>query len=98
MAKQTTGVDTMGYKTRDMAYAAMGLLSYRLNPNDSDKVFQAIARLSIVYDSSQLLERLLCLWPDPKTPKVDIPPKLASAGSERILRSIAVKDQYGTHL
>ncbi|KAJ5284598.1 hypothetical protein N7505_002578 [Penicillium chrysogenum] len=98
MATQTTGVDTMGYTTSDMAYAAMGLLSYRLNPNDSDSIFQAIARLSIVNDSNQLLERLLCLWPDPKNPTVDIPPKLASAGCERILRNIADEDQYGTHL
>ncbi|OQE15993.1 hypothetical protein PENFLA_c029G08565 [Penicillium flavigenum] len=98
MARQTTGVDTIGHTTRDMAYAAMGLLSYRLTPNDSDNVFQAIARLSIVNDSNQLLERLLCLWPDPKSPTVDTPPKLASTGSERILRNIADKDQYGTHL
>ncbi|KAJ5588129.1 hypothetical protein N7537_010807 [Penicillium hordei] len=98
MAKQTTSVDTKGYTTRDMAYAAMGLLSYRLTPNDSDTVFQAIARLSIVNDSNQLLERLLCLWPSPKSLTVDALPALAPAGSETILRNIADQDQYGTHL
>ncbi|KAJ5516213.1 hypothetical protein N7527_007773 [Penicillium freii] len=99
MAKQTTGrVDIKGYTTSDMAYAAMGLLSYRLNPNDSDTAFQAIARLSIVNDSNQLLERLLCLWPSPKNPTVETLPTLAPAGSETILRNIADQDQYGTHL
>ncbi|CAI7635239.1 unnamed protein product [Penicillium viridicatum] len=98
MAKQTTRVDIKGYTTSDMAYAAMGLLSYRLNPNDSDTAFQAIARLSIVNDSNQLLERLLCLWPSPKNPTVETLPTLAPAGSETILRNIADQDQYGTHL
>lgn len=97
MAKQTTSVDTKGYTTRDMAYAAMGLLSYRLTPNDSDTVFQAIARLSIVNDSNQLLERLLCLWPSP-SPTEDTLPTFAPTGSETILRNIADQDQYSTHL
>ncbi|KAJ5511522.1 hypothetical protein N7453_003625 [Penicillium expansum] len=98
MAMQTTSVDTQGYETKHMAYAAMGLLSYRLTPNDSDNVFQAIARLSIVNDSNQLLERLLCLSPDPKHSTKDRLPILAPAGSQAILRNIADKDQYGTHL
>ena len=98
MAKQTTSVDTKGYTTRYMAYAAMGLLSYRITPNDSDTVFQAIARLSVVNDSNQLLERLLCLWPSPKNPTVDTLPTFAPAGSETILHNIADQDQYGTHL
>ncbi|CAI7661159.1 unnamed protein product [Penicillium palitans] len=98
MAKQTTSVATKGYTTRYMAYAAMGLLSYRITPHNSDNVFQAIARLSIVNDSNQLLERLLCLWPSPKNPTVDTLPTFAPAGSETILHNIADQDQYGTHL
>ncbi|CAI7624937.1 unnamed protein product [Penicillium glandicola] len=98
MAQQTTGINIKGYTTRDMAYAAMGLLSYRLTPNDTDNVFQAIARLSIVNDSNQLLERLLCLSPSPKNPTVDTLPGLAPASSDTILRNIADQDEYGTHL
>jgi hypothetical protein len=100
MARQTTSIDTQGYTTRDMAYAAMGLLSYRLTPNDSDNTFQAIARLSLVNDSNQLLERLLCLWPYPQKnpPPIQTQLDYASAGSETLLRNIADRDQYSTHL
>lgn len=100
MSRQTTSIDTQGYTTRDMAYAAMGLLSYRLTPDDSDNTFQAIARLSLVNDSNQLLERLLCLLPYPETnpPLVNTQLDYVSAGSETLLRNIADKDQYSTHL
>ena len=47
MAQQSTGKDTQGYTTADMAYAAMGLLSYRIIPNPTDSPFQAIARPAI---------------------------------------------------
>ncbi|KAJ5211325.1 hypothetical protein N7491_011145 [Penicillium cf. griseofulvum] len=98
MATQTTGIDTRGYTTKDMAYAAMGLFSYRLTPNDSDNVFQAIARLSLVNDSNQLLERLLCLSPNPRKSPVETLPGSGPAGSETILHNIAEQDQYGSHL
>jgi hypothetical protein len=98
MAKQTTGINIRGYTTKDMAYAAMGLFSYRLTPNDSDNVFQAIARLSLVNDSNQLLERLLCLSPKPKESPVETLPGSGPVGSETILHNIAEQDQYGSHL
>ena len=69
MAKLSTGKNRQGYTTTDMAYAAMGLLSYRISPNPSDSAFQAIARLSLVNDSNLLLERLVCLWPFENTQK-----------------------------
>ncbi|KAJ5360921.1 hypothetical protein N7517_010112 [Penicillium concentricum] len=98
MATQATGINIKGYTTKDMAYAAMGLFSYRLTPNDSDTAFQAIARLSLVNDSNQLLERLLCLSPKPGKSPVGRPPGSDPAGSETILHNIADEDQYGTHL
>jgi hypothetical protein len=101
MAQQSTGKDTQGYTTADMAYAAMGLLSYRISPNPTDSPFQAIARLSLVNDSDNLLERLVCLWPSHPTAKqledvARCDNKVASSGM--ILRNIADRDQYSVHL
>ncbi|KAJ5893837.1 hypothetical protein N7495_005528 [Penicillium taxi] len=56
-----------GYTTKDVAYASMGLLSYRITPCPSDNPFQAIARLSLINDSNKTLERLTCLMPYPIT-------------------------------
>ncbi|KAJ5279764.1 hypothetical protein N7478_005136 [Penicillium angulare] len=103
MAQLSVGSNVEGYTTTSMAYAAMGLLSYRITPDDNDDTFQAIARLSLVNDSNQLLERLLCLWPD-YTPTGSAQKiakgeeKYAVAGSESLLRNIADQDQYSVHL
>lgn len=101
LAQLTTGSDDVeGYTTPLMAYAAMGLMSYRLNPDESDNAFQAIARLSLVNDTNRLLERLICL-----SPRAVIPPtntgdetKQAFGSNIKILRNIADRDQYWTHL
>ncbi|KAJ5749298.1 uncharacterized protein N7511_010994 [Penicillium nucicola] len=100
MAKLSQGRDVEGYTTRDMAYAAMGLLSYRITPCDDDTAFQAIARLSLVNDSNQLLERLVCLWPNPEQDLRSLQSKqgYVSASSETLLCNIADRDQYLTHL
>lgn len=100
LAQLTTGPDIEGYTTTSMAYAAMGLMSYRITPDESDNTFQAIARLSLVNDSNQLLERLLCLWPYPARKQLSSLGKKsqASANSIELLRNIADQDQYATHL
>lgn len=100
LAQLTTGPDIEGHTTTSMAYAAMGLMSYRLTPDESDSTFQAIARLSLVNDSNQLLERLLCLWPYPaeQPPSPGGEKSQASANSIALLRNIADQDQYATHL
>ncbi|RHZ57684.1 uncharacterized protein CDV56_106674 [Aspergillus thermomutatus] len=97
LAERAEGKSTEGYTTTDLAYAAMGLLAYRITPNASDNAFQAIARLSLVNDSNRLLERLACLWPHPAT-KNDQEQDLIVAGSEELLRNIADRDQYAVHL
>jgi hypothetical protein len=86
-----------------MAYAAMGLLAYRITPDEKDDTFKAIARLSLVNDSNQMLERLISLWPKytpdvPGTSKVQGEERYAVAGSEALLRNIADQDQYSVHL
>ncbi|KAJ5168399.1 uncharacterized protein N7482_003993 [Penicillium canariense] len=101
MAKLSTGKNRQGYTTTDMAYAAMGLLSYRISPNPSDSAFQAIARLSLVNDSNLLLERLVCLWPFENTQKqlqAQLDVKDNVAGSATILGNIADRDQFSIHL
>jgi hypothetical protein len=52
----------------DVAYALMGLLNYRIEKEASDTLFQSIARLSLANDSDRLIERMICLFPDPHTP------------------------------
>lgn len=100
LAQLTSGRDTKGESTVELAYAAMGLLAYRLTPDDDEDVFQAVARLSLVNDSNQLLERLLCLWPgygeSQQTPEAK--EKYAVASSDTLLRNIADRDQYSVHL
>ncbi|KAJ5527541.1 hypothetical protein N7513_011700 [Penicillium frequentans] len=102
MAKMVTG-DVEGYTTTSMAYAAMGLLSYRITPDEKDDTFKAIARLSLVNDSNQMLERLVCLWPkyvstNPGKSSIQGEERYAFAGSDSLLRNIADQDQFNVHL
>lgn len=69
----------------DVAYALMGLLNYRIEKEESDSLFQSIARLSLANDSDRLIERMICLFPDPHTP--------ASS-----FQKLAAPDLFQTHL
>lgn len=96
LAELTSGSDDVqGYSTPDVAYAAMGLMSYRLVPDETDSAYQAIARLSLVNDTNRLLERLICLCPRPALLPTDTKGKKKDL---LFLRNIADKDRYGTHL
>lgn len=100
LAHLTTGSDIEGYTTTSLAYAAMGLMSYRITPDDSDNAFQAISRLSLVNDTNRLLERLICLWPYAAARPINAQGKRkeAFASNIELLRNIADRDQYATHL
>lgn len=100
LAHLTTGPDIEGYTTTSLAYAAMGLMSYRITPDDTDNAFQAISRLSLVNDTDRLLERLICLWPyaAARPIKTQGKQKEAFASNIELLRNIADRDQYATHL
>ena len=50
----------------DIAYALMALLRYRIRMNPKDTLFQALARLSLANDSDRIVERMICLLPDPE--------------------------------
>ena len=49
----------------DIAYALMALLRYRPRMNPEDSLFQALARLSLANDSDRIVERMVCMLPDP---------------------------------
>ncbi len=74
------------YAKADIAYALMGLLNYRIEKAESDSLFQSIARLSLTNDSDKLIERMLCLYPDPHN-------KTTTA-----FQKLAEPDLYQTHL
>lgn len=96
LAELTSGSDNIqGCSTPHVAYAAMGLMSYRLTPDETDSAYQAIARLSLVNDTNRLLERLICLFPRPTLLPADTESKNKDL---QLLRNIADKDQYETHL
>lgn len=70
----------------DVAYALMGLLHNRIPKDPTDTSFQALARLSLANDSDRLIERMVCLFPDPRLH--DTPPFL----------KLARADMFQTHL
>jgi hypothetical protein len=65
------------YSKSDIAYALMGLLNYRIEKAESDSLFQSIARLSLANDSDHLIERMICLFPDPHNTSASAFQKLA---------------------
>ncbi|PLN82610.1 hypothetical protein BDW42DRAFT_166220 [Aspergillus taichungensis] len=99
----------MAHTRIDVALATMGLLAYRIPTDPTDNNFQAMARLSLANDSDQLLERLVCLLPNPASRTApyarvhsdkehilnrDCP----VACSEELLLNMAVEDQFGSRL
>jgi len=70
----------------DLAYALMGLLNYRIEKAPSDTLFQSLARLSLANDSDHLIERMICLYPDPHN------------SSSTSFQSLASPDLFRTHL
>ncbi|MCJ1438873.1 hypothetical protein MMC27_008263 [Xylographa pallens] len=78
-------VTTNDFTGADLAYALMGLLHYRIDPDPTDDLFQVIARLSLANDNDRLIERLTSMFPK------------AIDNNQDFIKSIAEKDQYETH-
>lgn len=57
------------FSAGDASYALMGLMRRRPRVNKADSAFKAFARLSLLNDNDRLLERLICLQPDPHSPQ-----------------------------
>ena len=79
-------VSSQDFTGADMAYACMGLLHYRIEPDDTDDVFQVVARLSLTNDSDRLIERMVAMFPVPTTNIRDL------------FKVFGAIDQYKTHL
>ena len=74
----------------DIAYALMGLLHYRIDLDKSDTLFQALARLSLANDSDRLIERMVCMFPNPEC---------QDTGEEsNLFLALTEPDQYHTQL
>lgn len=58
-------VPGQGWTDGDVAYALMALLRYRPRMDPYATSFQALARLSLANDSDRIVERAVCLLPDP---------------------------------
>ena len=70
----------------DIAYALMGLLHFRIEPDETDSIFQAIARLSLANDNDRLVERMVCMYPKD------------TSSFRNLFKTLSHKDQYETHL
>ena len=79
-------VTSRDFTGADMAYALMGLLHYRIDPDHTDDIFQVVARLSLANDNDRLIERMVAMFPSPTT---DI---------RNLFKILSEKDQYCTHL
>ena len=74
------------YTDADLAYCLMGLLHYRIEPDSTDSLFQALARLSLANDSDRLIERMICMYPK------------GYGSFRRLFEFLTKPDQYQTHL
>ncbi|KAL9100920.1 MAG: hypothetical protein Q9187_009303, partial [Circinaria calcarea] len=70
----------------DEAYALMGLLHYRIDTDETDELFQVVARLSLANDSDHFIERIFAMFP------------LSTSTIRDMFKICADKDQYRTHL
>ncbi|MCJ1254562.1 hypothetical protein MMC24_002377 [Lignoscripta atroalba] len=76
----------------DVAYALMGLLNHRVQLDGSESLFQALGRLSLANDSDRLVERMICMFPDPRRQSEH------GQEEENVFRTLVVPDQYQTRL
>lgn len=79
-------VTSKDFTGADMAYALMGLLHYRIEPDPSDDIFQVVARLSLANDNDRLIERLVAMFPAP------------TDNIRKLFEVLGEVDQYNTHL
>ncbi|MCJ1464434.1 hypothetical protein MMC07_003047 [Pseudocyphellaria aurata] len=70
----------------ELAYALMGFLNRRVQLDGSENLFQALARLSLENDTDGLVERMICMFPDP------------DQSVNQIMSGLIGPDQYGARL
>ena len=79
-------VSSQAFTRADMAYAFMGLLHYRIEPDATDDIFQVVARLSLANDNDRLIERMVAMFPT------------STAHARNLFKVLGEMDQYKTHL
>ena len=79
-------VSSRDFTGADMAYALMGLLHYRIEPDPSDDIFQVVARISLANDNDRLIERLVAMFPAP------------TDNIRKLFEVLGEVDQYNTRL
>lgn len=94
----TDRVQNGSFSQGDAAYALMGLLHYRIDLDHSDTLFQALAKLS--NDSDRLIERMVCMLPDPDSGPGPGPEPDCSDTSKKsnIFLALTKPDLYHTQL
>ncbi|KAI4257749.1 MAG: hypothetical protein LQ352_001524 [Teloschistes flavicans] len=81
----------------DIAYALMGLLHNRIQHDQSDSLFQSLAKLSLANDSDRLIERMVCMFPPPMA-MAQNPSDLKHQEQENLFLTLTAPDQYHTQL
>ena len=79
-------VSSQDFTGADMAYALMGLLHYRVEPDPSDDIFQVVARISLANDNDRLIERMVAMFPAP------------TDNIRKLFEVLGDVDQYNNHL
>lgn len=85
----------------------MGLLHYRILRSDSDSMFQNLARLSLTNDNDELIERALCLLPNPGVRRLVPAAQLGmvdhddlevveNVDQRSLFETLSEEDQFGT--
>lgn len=70
----------------ELAYALMGFLNRRVQLDGSENLFQALARLSLENDTDGVVERMICMFPNP------------DQGADHVFSGLIGPDQYGARL
>ena len=78
-------VTSRDFTRADMAYALMGLLHYRIDPDPTDEIFQVVARLSLANDNDRLIERMIAMFP-------------GTTDIRNLFKVLGEEDQYKTYL
>lgn len=74
------------YNKADPAYALMGFLNHRVQLEGKEGLFEALVRLSLENDSNRLVERMVCMFPEP------------GLDEKALWRAMTGPDQYGARL
>ncbi|KAL8943711.1 MAG: hypothetical protein Q9216_000910 [Gyalolechia sp. 2 TL-2023] len=82
------------FSNGDIAYALMGLLHYRIDLDRSD----TLAKLSLANDSDRLIERMVCMFPNPDRQDADSESNLFLALTDPTNRTLILDSCRGVSI